>query len=412
MEQLETIRNFLTPDYLVFIRAVLWTVLLVLAIYYLVNIGNMYIERSRRINVDLKIIARIIALILVFFVLRYVFISYPILGNTLSALIISVVLAYVINPVVNYLQTKSIPRKFGVLIVYIGFILVLSLLFVVVIPRTTEELRNFVVSLPSMAEEISSWFQKYSAELAKNSNLDIQGFTKGIEDQFNNYIESFQVELADRIKSLASGMYTMFGKIISFILILIFTYYFSVDKERIKVNIYKNIPRRYKSDILFLSDKINQALLAFLKGKLLLAFFVGLATMVMLVLLGVDFAIVIGIITMIADIIPYIGPFLGFLPAFFFALIDSKIKAFWVGVLFIFLQWAENNILAPKILGSRTGLAPIVVLLCIVVGGGTFGVVGMIFSVPIFSIILILKDFVLLKIEEEKTRKEEIRKMQ
>lgn len=412
MEQFETITNFLTPDYLIFIRAVLWTILLVLAIYYLVNIGNLYIERSRRINIDLRIIARIIGLILLFFIFRYIFTRYPILGNTLSALFISVILAYIINPLVNFLQTKSIPRKFGVIIVYVGFILVLSILFIVVIPRTTEELGNFVVSLPKMADEVSTWIQKYSLEIAKNTNIDLQKVSHGFEEQFNDYINSFQIEVASRIKSLATGMYAMFGKIISFILILILTYYFSVDKDRIKVILYKNIPTKYKSEILFLSDKINLSMMEFIKGKLLLAFFVGLATMIMLVILKVDFAIVIGFITMIADIIPYIGPFLGFLPAFLFALIDSKIKAFWVAILFVFLQWAENNLLAPKILGKRTGLPPVIVLLCIVIGGGTFGVVGMVFSVPVFSILLIIKDFILLKIDEDKDRKEEIRKMQ
>lgn len=83
-----------------------------------------------------------------------------------------------------------------------------------------------------------------------------------------------------------------------------------------------------------------------------------------------------------------------------------------MAVLFFFLQWAENNLFAPKILGKRTGLHPAMVLLCIFIGGGTFGVIGMILSVPIFSILVILKNFVMMKLREDKRKKEELRKVQ
>ena len=78
--------------------------------------------------------------------------------------------------------------------------------------------------------------------------------------------------------------------------------------------------------------------------------------MIYLLILRVDFAVVIGIITMIADIIPYIGPFMGFVPTVLFAFIVSPFKALWVAILFVLLQWAENNILAPKLIGDKTGL--------------------------------------------------------
>ena len=122
----------------------------------------------------------------------------------------------------------------------------------------------------------------------------------------------------------------------------------------------------------------------------------------MLMILGVNFAVAIGLITIVADIIPYIGPFLAFIPAFFFSVMDSWTKAIWVSIFFVFLQWAENNLFAPKILGKRTGLHPAVVLLCIVIGGGTFGVIGMILSVPVFSILTILKNFTMMKWRDHK----------
>ena len=134
----------------------------------------------------------------------------------------------------------------------------------------------------------------------------------------------------------------------------------------------------------------------------MLALFVGFLTMIYLLILRVDFAIVIGMITCIADIIPYIGPFLGFVPAVLFAFMDAPLKALWVSILFIIIQWAENNILAPKLIGDSTGLNPLAVLISIIIGGGIFGIWGMVVSVPLVSIILILLDFFKLKYNENK----------
>ena len=132
-----------------------------------------------------------------------------------------------------------------------------------------------------------------------------------------------------------------------------------------------------------------------------MAIFVGFATMVYLLVLRVDFAIVIGLITCVADIIPYIGPFLGFLPAVLFAFMDAPIKALWVAILFLLLQWAENNIIAPKLLSDKTGLNPMLILISIIIGGGVFGVFGMILSVPFASILVILIEFFKMKYNEK-----------
>lgn len=131
----------------------------------------------------------------------------------------------------------------------------------------------------------------------------------------------------------------------------------------------------------------------------------------MLLIVGIDFALVIGIITFVADIIPYIGPFLGFLPAFILALLDNPIKAVWVGIFFVIIQWAENNILAPRVLSASIGMNPILILLSLVIGGGMFGVPGMVLSVPVVATAKVifkhikpnLKDFFIQDEEEEET---------
>ena len=412
MHQFDSFFDVVTPNFLVVIRGLLLILLIALSVYYLINIGNQYIDKSRRIHLDLRLVGLILLGILALIALRYVFSKFPVLRTALAAFFISVILAYIINPLVNYLETKRIPRRFGVLIVYVGFILALVLLFVVVLPKTIEELRNLFIALPQWLNEWNARILDASDKIEKMTNLDMTRIMSSGQKLVEAYLNSLENTFVDKVRSMASGMYAALGRMVSFVLVLILTYYFTVDKNRIKVKLYKAIPSGFRTDILNLASEINAAMMEFVKGKLLLAVIVGLMTMCMLFILGVNFAVAIGLITMIADIIPYIGPFLAFVPAFFFSFMDSWTKALWVSIFFVFLQWAENNLFAPKILGKRTGLHPAVVLMCIFIGGGTFGVMGMILSVPVFSILVIIKNFILMKLRDGRRKKEELRQVQ
>lgn len=412
MHQFDSFFDVVTPNFLVVIRGLLLILLIALSVYYLINIGNQYIDKSRRIHLDLRLVGLFLLGILALIALRYVFSKFPVLRTALAAFFISVILAYIINPLVNYLETKRIPRRFGVLIVYVGFILALVLLFVVVLPKTIEELRNLFIALPQWLNEWNARILDASDKIEKMTNLDMTRIMSSGQKQVEAYLNSLENTFVDKVRSMASGMYAALGRMVSFVLVLILTYYFTVDKNRIKVKLYKAIPSGFRTDILNLASEINAAMMEFVKGKLLLAVIVGLMTMCMLFILGVNFAVAIGLITMIADIIPYIGPFLAFVPAFFFSFMDSWTKALWVSIFFVFLQWAENNLFAPKILGKRTGLHPAVVLMCIFIGGGTFGVMGMILSVPVFSILVIIKNFIFMKLRDGRRKKEELRQVQ
>lgn len=401
----ELLTSSMTPEFIVLLRSGLLVILLILSIYYLINIGNTKIERSRRIEVDLKLIAKLCGLFIAIYILRAILNHYPIIGNTIGSLCVAVILAYVMNPLVTYFEGKGLKRRYGVLIVYASLALFFILVVGVFLPKTVQEIRALLMEIPSYMDTWSLGFQEWLQKFEKISNLNLDKVEREINGAFTGFISSLQTNLGQKVKDIPLGINVVFSRMISILLILIFSFYFCVDKDKFKEMIYNNLPRAYKKDILYLGEKINNSLLEFLKGRLLMALFVGFITMILLLILGVDFAVIIGLITCVADIIPYVGPFIAFIPAVLFAALDSTMKAVWVGIFFVIIQWAENNLLGPKILGSKTGIHPLVVLLSIVVGGGMFGFAGMILSVPFVSICMILKDFFLLKYKEKKRLK-------
>ena len=408
--------------FMIYALVILSILLIFLAIYYLINIGNRYIEGKKRINIDLSLITKIFLGILIFYLINIIFNKFPILGYTLSSVIIAIIFAYIIDPIVNYLERKGVKRQFGVIIVYISAILIFGILIVSVIPKTINEVSNLLTSLPGMVDTLirefnnflSNVFAKFNIELPKNfiniykeTNPKVNGNVEtpqivsnildSIKGTINDLIVKVQGSLMGSLSNVISKLYGFLTSAFRLVLIIIFSFYFSVDKERFMLRVKKAIPNKHREDISYLTRNIDIALQQFIRGRMLMAIFVGLLTMVYLLVLRVDFAIIIGLITCVADIIPFIGPFLGCAPAVLFAFMDSPMKALWVLILFVIVQWVENNILAPKLIGDSTGLNPLVILISIIIGGGIFGVWGMVISVPLMSIIFILVDFIKIK---------------
>lgn len=408
--------------FMIYALAILSILLIFLAIYYLINIGNRYIDGKKRINIDLRLITKIFLGILIFYLINIIFNKFPILGYTLSSVIIAIIFAYIIDPIVNYLERKGVKRQFGVIIVYISVILIFGILIVSVIPKTINEISNLLTSLPAMVDTlirevnnfVSNVFAKFNIELPENfinvykeTNPKVNGNVEtpqivsdildSIKATINDLIVKAQGSLMGSLSNVLSKLYGFLTSAFRLVLIIIFSFYFSVDKDRFMHRVKKAIPNKYRDDISYLTSNIDTALQQFIRGRMLMAIFVGLLTMAYLLVLRVDFAIIIGLITCVADIIPYIGPFLGCAPAVLFAFMDSPMKALWVLILFVIVQWVENNILAPKLIGDSTGLNPLVILISIIIGGGIFGVWGMVISVPLTSIIFILVDFIKIK---------------
>ena len=378
---------------------ILISVFIAFAIYYLIHIGNRYIDANKRIQINKKKAVPILIGIIFIYVFYLLSKKYEILSDTIYTIIISIVLAYLFNPIINYFEKHNISRGFGVFIVYIIIIGIIFILSFLVIPKTGREIKRFINVIPLYFEKLSKFMDKLYTKYYVNID-NMPSIFQGIEDIIFKNINNIENIVITSVSRFFEGLISTFSKVISLILIPILTFYFLKDKEYFKTKLYLTVPKKNRKEVKELFLEIDRALGQFIRGRLLLALYVGVATTILLLVLKIDFAIIIGILTGIADIIPYFGPFIGFLPAMFFALLSSPIKALWVGVLFIGIQWVENNVLAPKIIGESTGIHPVTVLLALIIGGGVFGIMGMIFSIPAVAIFKILFGFFMEKVRK------------
>ncbi|MDR7855993.1 AI-2E family transporter [Tissierella sp.] len=385
----------------VFLFKVIWSLsilLLILIIYYLVNIGNKYVEDNRKIKINNKKVMPILLGLIFVFAFYSLLKKYTVLSDTFYTIILSAILAYLFNPIINRLEKKGIKRVWGVLLLYLCIILVIMFFFFLVVPRSTTEIKRLVSDMPKYLEQASSlidaMYNKYYSTLG-----DLPPMFQGVQQVVMENIVGLESIVVNGLKTFIGGIINTFSKVVSIVLTPILTLYFLVDKDYFKVKIMGLIPEKRRKEYKKLFNEMDYSLSKFVRGKIIMATYVGIATSIVLLIIGVDFAIVIGFITGIADIIPYIGPFLGFAPAVFFAYLSSPLKAIWVSLFFLSIQWIENNIMAPKILGDTTGIHPMVVLLSIIIGGGIFGVVGMILAVPVVAVSIILFKFIVEKLK-------------
>lgn len=384
------------PDFFIKALWILLTILLFLIIYYLVNIGNRFVTEKKAIEINNKqIISTLVVLIILYGLYRF-FLAYPFLKDIVVTILVSMGIAYALNPIINSLEKRKINRLEGVLIVYLSILLIFLVLALLVIPKSGRELKKLATNLPSYFEQltelIDGLYTRYYFTFG-----DLPPIFQGIEAVVMESIINLENVVGNALKGFVGGIINAASKVVSIILTPILTLYFLVDKEYFKDRLKRAMPEKYRHDILHLARLIDRSLSQFIKGRLIMSLYVGVMTTILLFILRVDFAIVIGFITGLFDIVPYIGPFIGFLPAVFFAAISKPIKSLWVAIFFVLIQWTENNILGPKIIGDNLGMHPMIILLAIIVGGGVFGVFGMIISVPMVAIFRIVVTYIMEK---------------
>lgn len=378
-------------QYILFLLVIILTGL---AIYYMIYIGNRAVKDNKKLHINWKRLVKFIGLIILFVIISALYKRYSILGRTTFAVFVSILVAFLLNPIVTYFETKGITRGRGTILTYVIILLVVTLLFVAFIPELITEVGLFLENLPSTIN------YTYNAliKVLNKWNIDTQVLDK-LMTQLNDYL----IGLADNIPQWATSIINTIqgsiGTMVTIVLIPLITYHLLVSKDRLFAWLYLISPKSIRHDAMYLFREINFSMNEFVKSRLLMSVFIGVATWIMLTIFGIPFAFVIGFITMLLDIVPYIGPVLATAPALIFALIKSPILFLVIAFLCWVLQWIEQNIVGAKLFANSSGIHELLILLSIIIGGGMFGVWGMILSVPLLIIVKIIIDFVSMKMK-------------
>lgn len=286
---------------------------------------------------------------------------------------IVIVIVAALSPVVDKMS-KVMPRVLAVIILALVLLGILVAMGFLIVPPLIIEIKQLAINLPLITAKIGPLYTTIQQSMA-------------------NYQESL-FSLSSQIGNFSSGIYSttlgFISGIIAFFTILVLSFYMLLEQDSIKHFFTNLVPLERRESILQIVRKINMKMAQWLGGHLLLMLVVGILDGISLVALGVPYALVLAVWGGLVEIVPYIGPWLGLLPAIVIAFAISPLKGLLVAIAYIIIQQIESNILAPKILGRAVGLSPVIIILVLLIGAKLMGILGMIIAVPAAAAISIL----------------------
>ncbi len=329
-------------------------------------------DKTYQVNISTRTITKIL---LVALGLLFLYLIQEVVGIVFVAWI----LASALDPLVDRLQRYKIPRALSIISVYLGMLLAVTLVFYLLIPPLSEQIAAIASQLPSYVQDVAP-------ELLSNQGDILNQVQEGLK------------YLSDDLGNLTSGLYTavsgIFGTIATTIIVMVITFYMTIEEEGIKRFLKMLAPVKYQPYIIRKINRIQEKMGSWLWGQIILMLTVGLLVGLSMWILGIKYFLVLGLIAALFEVVPIVGPVLAAIPAVFFAFADQPLKALLVIIIYVVIQQVENQILVPKIMNRAVGLNPIIVLITMLVGAKIGGLVGVILAVPTATIISIfLEDF-------------------
>ncbi|MFH0853103.1 MAG: AI-2E family transporter [bacterium] len=329
------------------------------------------------LRVTMSGIIRILLVLLGLFVVYLV-------RDVIAIVFVSLVFASALDPWVDGLQRRSIPRVLGIIIIYAVLIGVISLTIILFVPLISNQVSQLADKFPTLYNRVTEGFN-----IPDNPNDT--SLLSGIQEMLNALNQS----LVKITSSIFSGVVSVFGGIFTLFGVLVLTFYMTLEEHGIKKFIQSISPMRLQGYIMELINRIQHRLGLWLRGQLILSLIIGVMTFIGLSILGVNFAIVLSLFAGLTEFIPIAGPFIGAIPAVLVAFSQSPLKALLVIILYIIVQQLENNLIVPKVMQKVTGLNPVVVIVVMLIGAKVAGITGVILAIPVTIIgNAILEDFI------------------
>ncbi len=357
----------------------------------------------------------VIAAVILFFFL--IFKMNAILGflikilNILQPIIMGAVIAFLIKPISNFFEKnisvflnkifkkqgkfKKISRYTAISISLILFVFIISVFFYMIIPEFATTLTNLIYALPGEIKNFSVWIISI---MESNSNVAevINKLLASLETWFQTNIVSNATTYATY---LATGVIDVVSFVLDFLIGLIVAFYILSGKNTLKLQLKKILYALFNKkttekivDVLKKSDTIFSG---FINGKLINALIIGILCFIGCSIMKIPYVMLISVVIAVTDMIPVFGPYIGAVPCALLILLNSPIKCLYFILFIILLQVFDGNVIGPKILGESTGLSAFWVMVSILLGGGLFGIVGMLIGVPVFAVLYyLIKTFI------------------
>ena len=322
------------------------------------------------------------------------------LSDVLLPFFIALILAYMMNPFVNWLQRFV---KSRILAVLMSLIIILSFtvgIFLIVIPMMGKEIQHLGIMLNKLirTQGIQEELLKY---LPEKISQDLASFlvSRDWQELFNSkeinlYLKEAWQNISPHIGSIFSGTLSIIIGLLGFFIVLLYLVFLLKDYNRVMDEWKELIPQNYRKSVIDFFNKFEKAMNTYFRAQAAIASIVGILFAIGFTIIGLPLGIVLGLFIGILNIVPYLQN-IALLPAVFLALVKSLETGqnFWIVLVmtlsvFAIVQLIQDTILVPKIMGDATGMSPVIILLSLSIWGKILGIVGLLLAIPLTNLIL------------------------
>lgn len=293
--------------------------------------------------------------------------------DILGILIFAIIISSALEPPLRYFESRKIPRLLSLVVIYLLFFVFFAALIYILLPLFLDQLRDF-------SENYPAYFGKI--EEAAGAITFLPGLSANLHDlliQLTGQIPSFT--------SLISYVSSIFGGVISFVVVLVVSFYLALSRGALDDFLSSVMPPQFEGYAHGLWIRSQKKMGRWLQAQFLLSIFMAVVVGIGLWILGVKYVFLIAAAVGILEIVPFVGPIVSAGLATLLALSQSAILGLWTLIFFIAIQQLENHVLVPLLIKKLVGLNPVAVILAILVGAKLGGILGILLAVPLAAVV-------------------------
>ena len=330
-------------------------------------------------------------LIVVFSILAFKLFGYldditSTLGKIISlsmSFIYGIVIAYVLNPIVKIIESKTkMRRSLAIAVTYILFITIIAIISIYGIPSLIDSIRDMINKVPGYIDSA----QRFLNDIVSNDNINGLINSTGTLGTIQSYIEKIGYVLMNLLEGSFNTLFNLSSQLVKVVLGFLVSIYVLSDKDKL-INDWKRVlvlvlkEKRAKQVIEF-GRIYNNMIGTYIGIKAIDSTIIGIMAFILLTIVKSEYALLLSIIVGITNMIPYFGPFIGEIVGFFINIFVSPTKGLVVFLTLFALQMFDGWYLDPKLIGSKVGVRPFWIIYAVVIGGGFFGPIGMLLASP------------------------------
>jgi len=326
------------------------------------------------------IVKTIIILLALYFIfhIRYILLMLFIVTIIVSAL----------KPTVEWLQKKKIPKLVAVSLIFVLILLVIILISIVVFPPLLNQLQQLVVEFPEK-------LQRYLTQ--SNTRLQLQIWRDwlvetGLINNFGRALEIVYQQVSNVSAGIINQTFGVLSGAVGIFTVIALTFYLLLEEEGIRTFLISVLPAKSQVSAFKIWQKASKKTGNWLRGQLLISCAICLLTFVGFSILGIKYSLVLAVIAGVANIVPYIGPIAGAIPAIMIALVQNPLLVVGVIIIAALIQQIDSQFITPKIMGSFVGLSPVTIIISLLIGGSLAGMWGVVLAIPLAATIGVIME--------------------